>query len=58
MGAEPPLCGNEGVLHDLKQPYEVSQMIDGPPCAEVVRDGTSHTAHFRIDGRKEQDEAR
>lgn len=42
FAAEPPLCTDEGVLHQLKQAYEVSQMIDGSKlrwkAAEDVRE--------------------
>lgn len=95
IAAEPPLYTDEGVLHHLKQAYEVSQMIDGSTLrwqgTEYVRetglrqaspslnqsapspdyfdrsrfcearivfdDGTSDTAYFRIDGRKDPDAA-
>jgi hypothetical protein len=40
--AEPPLCTDEGALHNLRQAYEVSQIIDGSTlrwkAAEDVRE--------------------
>jgi hypothetical protein len=42
FAAEPPPCNDEGVLHHLKQAYEVSQTIDGSKlrlkAAEDVRE--------------------
>jgi hypothetical protein len=91
FAADPPPCSDNGILHNLKQAYEVSQMIDGstlrwksasevreialratPPgvnqftpardyfnksryCEARIQfaDGTSDSAFFRIDGRKD-----